>query len=128
MKLIVQFEVNDGQRLQDALQAAFENDSNVVGMRTDADPALRAPLQLFAAAMERKLLANDHKQSWRELPVEALLRLLLIEIDEYKVAHEFLTVAEARKELVDVANFALILWDRLSIEPQDQKTTNGAKP
>ena len=82
---------------------------------------LREPLQLFAQAMEAKLKKNDHKQSWRELPVEALLRLLVIELEELRVALEYLTVAEARNECPDLANFALFIWDRLSTEPQDEK-------
>lgn len=121
MKVIVEFDVRDEAQLQNALQINFENDPNVVGLRTDADPALRGPLQQFAAAMEKKLLANDHKTAWRELPVEALFRQMKLEIGEFEVAMEFLSVKEARGELVDVANFALIVWDRLSIEPQEKK-------
>ncbi len=71
--------------------------------------------------MEKKLRKNDHKSSWRDLPVEALFKLLMIEIEEYRVAHDYFTVAEARNELVDVGNYALILWDRLSVLPQGEK-------
>ena len=77
---------------------------------------LRPVLQSFAEVMEAKLKKNDHKTSWRGLPVEALFRLLMVEIEEFKVAHEFLSKDEARNELIDVANFRLILHDRLGME------------
>lgn len=83
----------------------------------------RPALASFADEMEAKLKRNDHKTSWRELPVEALFRLLQIEIEEFKVAKEFLSVAEARNELVDIANFGMILWDRLGMEDQKAKVT-----
>lgn len=87
------------------------------------EPKPRYVLQRFAAVMEAKLLKNDYKTSWRDLPVEALLRLLKIELQEFEVAVDFLSVADARKELVDVANFTLILWDRLSVEDQKAKVS-----
>jgi len=120
-KVFVAFDVHNEERFSEALQRAFENDENVVGIRTDVTPTQRASLRQFADAMEAKLRKNDHKTSWRELPVAALFRMLQVEIEEYKVAHEFLTAGEARKELVDVANYALILWDRLSLEQQEKK-------
>lgn len=81
---------------------------------------LRPVLREFAGEMELKLRKNDHKRGWRELPIEALFRQFLLEVEEFKVADEFLSVAEARKETLDLANFALILWDRLSMLNQDK--------
>lgn len=121
MRLFIEFEVNNEERFQEALQKAFESDDNVLGLRTDVEPSQRSSLRQFAEAMELKLRKNDHKTGWRELPIEALFRMLLVELDEYKIAHEFLTVKEARNELVDVANYSLILWDRLSLEKQETK-------
>lgn len=77
---------------------------------------LRPVLAEFASLMEEKLAKNDHKTSWRELPVEALFRLLMLEIEEFKVAHEFLGKDEARNELIDISNFCLILHDRLGMK------------
>lgn len=90
-------------------------------LRVRVPGEIRAPLAKFADQMEAKLQKNDHKTGWHSLPVEALFRLLLIEIEEFKVAREYLSVAEARKELVDIANFSMILWDRLSTEDQGSK-------
>lgn len=117
-KVNVEFDISNELRFEQQLQQHFEHDDNVIGLRSDTSPAVRAPLRLFADAMEAKLKKHDNKTHWRELPVEALFKMLLIEIEEFKVSQEYLTVAEARSELVDVANYALILWDRMSLEPQ----------
>jgi len=74
---------------------------------------IRPPLAAFVIEMERKLKKNDHKKGWRELPVEALERLMMIEIEEFKVARDFFEPEDARKELVDIANFAMMLYDRM---------------
>ncbi len=79
-------------------------------------PTLRKPLEDFAWLMEEKLRKNDHKKGWRELPIEALFKLLMIEIEEFKVAHDFFGPGEAQNELVDIANFAMMLHDRLGQE------------
>ncbi len=78
--------------------------------------SLRPPLVQFASAMEAKLRKNDHKGGWRNDPIEALRRLMMIEIEEYNVAREFYGSEAARSELVDIANFAMMLWDRYSRE------------
>jgi len=74
---------------------------------------LRTEVLAFALAMEAKLRKNDHKTHWRDQPIEAHLRLLKIELQEFEVAYEFFGREEAAKELIDVANFALILRDKL---------------
>jgi len=74
----------------------------------------------FAKAMEAKLRKNDHKTGWKDQPVEAHLKLLNIEMMELDVALEFLTLDDACKELVDIANFAMIIRDKL------QKQGNAA--
>lgn len=76
---------------------------------------LRPTLFDFATAMELKLRKNDYKKGWRDLPIEALQRMLLLELEEYKVARDFFGPQAARKELVDVANFCMMLWDRLGM-------------
>ena len=77
---------------------------------------VRKPLMDFAIEMDKKLRKNDHKTGWRELPIEAIKKLLYIELQELEVALEFLSVAEARKECVDAGNFVMILYDRLGME------------
>lgn len=77
---------------------------------------VRSEVADFAVAMEQKLRKKDDKTHWRERPVEALKRLMLLEIEEFKVAHEFFGPDEAMDELRDIANYAMILWDRIRIE------------
>lgn len=122
-RVVVTFEVRDDMNFQEALQKAFEHDDNIVGMATGKELQYRSSLRQFADEMEKKLLKNDHKTHWRDLPIGALFDYLMIELEEYKVAHKYLPVRDARTELVDVANYALILWDRLSIEKQNEKVT-----
>lgn len=82
---------------------------------------IRAEVVEFAIAMEAKLRKHDHKTTWKGKPIEALKRLLLLEIEEFKVAHEFFDADEATAELVDIGNYALILRDRIRIEKETTK-------
>lgn len=81
---------------------------------------LRPALLALAEQMELVLRKHDHKTSWRELPLEALMRKMRIELQEFDVALDFLKVAEARSEIVDVMNFLFFIYDRLAIEHQDR--------
>lgn len=74
---------------------------------------LRKEVLEFAIAMEAKLRKNDHKTGWKDQPIEAHIKLLRIEMMEFDVALEFLGDGEACKECVDLANFALIIRDKL---------------
>lgn len=95
--------------------------NSVVGFRADDVVSKRAALVAFVDAMEIKLRRNEHKKNWREQSLTALFRLMLLEVEEAKVAMEFFTVVEARRELVDIGNYAMILWDRLSLLGQEDK-------
>lgn len=77
------------------------------------DMGVRVEVAEFAAAMELKLRKNDHKTGWKDQPIEAHIKLLRIEMMEFDVALEFLGDEEACKECVDLANFALIIRDKL---------------
>ncbi len=73
----------------------------------------REQVRDFAEEMERKLARNDHKRGWLELPVEALMLKLCVEIEELRIALDYETIEEAMAEAVDVGNFAMMVWDRL---------------
>lgn len=126
-KVTVEFEVTDREQFLQRLQLWDAVDPNYCnGYRVEIGAIQPRPvLANFVELMERKLRKNDHKRDWRELPIGGLFRLLLIEIEEFKVAYEFFTTDEARKELVDIANFAMILWDRLG---QVNKAAAGRVP
>jgi hypothetical protein len=92
----------------------------------------RDALARFAYQMETVLRKHDHKTGWRERPVEALVALMNLEHEEFKIALEFFEVEDVRGELVDIANFAMIIWDRLGMldqgkkyERQNDKPTKG---
>jgi len=93
----------------------------------EAASTVRVPLLNFALLMEQKLRKNDHKDTWCKKPVEALVRLLMLELEEFKVADEFFSVDEARNELVDIANFAMIVHDRLGmLDPEKSRHEQSA--
>lgn len=73
---------------------------------------MREVVKRFANAMERVLLVNDYKGGWSEdnCSIEYLEARLIEEVGEYfgdkaNDAFEF-------DELVDIANFAMMIWDR----------------
>lgn len=82
-------------------------------LSASSTPDPRPALRRFAGLMEIKLRKNDHKTGWRELPPEALLKKLEIELEEFRVAYQYESRAEAVMELVDIANFAMMLADRI---------------
>ena len=81
----------------------------------------------FAVAMELKLRKNDHKTGWHDQPIEAHIKLLRIEMQELDVALEFLGDEAAAKECVDVANFALIIRDKLLARMKTKQTVEKAQ-
>lgn len=121
-KLMVEFEIKDGSR-EEFLAGLQRWDSDVnmsLGFRAGDHIHYRTSLAAFVDAMETKLRRNDHKRTWKDKPVEALIRLMKLEIEEFNTAHEFFTISESRPELVDVANFAFFVWDRLSLLDQER--------
>ena len=81
---------------------------------------LRPEVERFAWAMEMKLRKNDHKGHWSGCTNAYLLRRLVGETEELRLAmlgpdgQKSLTVAEAEyiiREAADVANFAMMIAD-----------------
>lgn len=120
-KIVVEYTVPDDWTVERVTQSLVANEPHHLTWRcihngpTNCSAPPRASVIQFGELMEAKLSKNDHKTTWRDKPIEALFRLLLLEIEEFKVAYEFFSVADAQAELVDVANFALIVHDRLSL-------------
>lgn len=125
----VEFEVTDRDRFLTALTAwdqdqERQNDSSgagnaVIGFRADDHVERRAALVDFVTAMEMKLRKNEWKSNWREKPIKALVALMLLEVREFEVALEYFSVKEARQELPDLSNFAMMIHDRLGMMDQD---------
>jgi hypothetical protein len=87
-------------------------------------PELRSTLAAFADEMEDVLRRHDGKTDWKMRPVEALVRKMMLEVKEFECALEFFEVSDARKELIDIANYCLIVWDRLSLLEQNETMQN----
>jgi hypothetical protein len=71
----------------------------------------------FAKAMDDVLTKNDSKGGWSDCELRYLQARLIEELGEYfaLVAKGSLCAVargEHKKELIDVANFVLMLWDR----------------
>lgn len=92
-------------------------------LASKAEFDIRDEVAEMAKAMEAKLRKNDHKTGWHNQPIEAHLKLLKIEMMEFDVALEFLGDEEAAKECVDIANFALIIRDKLLARIKAKKET-----
>lgn len=87
---------------------------------------VRPEVLKFASEMERILKANDYKGGWNaeNCKVSYLRARLVEELGEYfarvaiNIDYESTNPLDARdkelerKELVDIANFAMMLWDR----------------
>ena len=69
---------------------------------------LRPTLRKFAEEMERTLRENDYKDGWSVdmCPVDYLQGRMIEEAGEWFKTRD-------AKELVDIANFAMMIWDRL---------------
>ncbi len=77
----------------------------------NGSPGLRPALAEFAAQMEAKLRANDHKRNWRLCTLgylRARLSQELAELDEALADGDPYLVLD---EAVDVANFAMFIAD-----------------
>jgi|WetSurMetagenome_2_1015567.scaffolds.fasta_scaffold03410_5 hypothetical protein len=87
----------------------------------------RHEVKQFAIAMELKLRENDHKRGWQDCDYEYLTDKIDIELEELVEALEAHTNyvgdsrthkahvlgVEAQQEAVDVANFAMMVYDKL---------------
>lgn len=74
----------------------------------------------FAKDMDEILVKNDYKGGWQDCDIQYLRARLVEEMDEYfawcsRGSPSALNSAEQKqmlRELVDIANFAMMLWDR----------------
>jgi len=75
----------------------------------EAEP--RDVVRWFAIEMERALRANDHKGGWEHESVYDLYWRMRDEIMEMTEAIIDVDDASAARKAVDVANFAMMIWD-----------------
>lgn len=78
---------------------------------------LRSAVRAFAEAMERKLQQRDDRPGWESESLEWLANRLQDEQLELDVVFDSTFIREAAfyrriaEEAVDIANFAMMLWD-----------------
>lgn len=77
---------------------------------------MRQQVAAFAGLMERKLAENDHKGGWSRDTVQALLGRLKEETKELEdeLNKTPVDAAVSAFEAVDIANFAMMIVDRLT--------------
>lgn len=80
---------------------------------------MRRVVQDFAEAMEKKLAEKDaeYGTTWTTCSIEFLYDRLMREIEEFKEEYHgvpvFIETEESIKELVDIANVAMMLYHRI---------------
>jgi len=96
-------------------------DKELEGFQPKGEPIVSFPIQIkhsaiipFAKDMDKILCENDHKGGWRDCPITYLRSRLVEEVGEYfaLVANNEARGKEAQRELIDIANFCMMLWDR----------------
>lgn len=71
---------------------------------------MRFELVEFAEAMEAKLKKNDHKSNWKDQTLWCLVTRLMEEVIE--LYHAFLDGGDVPDEAVDVADFAMMIYNK----------------
>ena len=72
---------------------------------------MRKEVEQFTEAMEERLKENDHKHHWSNYTPQQMFDRLEQEVDELRWAF---SNESKRHECVDVANFAMMIWDLLA--------------
>lgn len=88
----------------------------------------RPALMVFARAMERVLRQNDWKRGWEADTPTALTDRVWDEAREMEVAmamyrKNYAQASDVQKELVDIANFCMMAWDRFESLKKAQGVT-----
>ncbi len=75
---------------------------------------MRESVAKFAEHMEIVLKENDYKGGWEgnDCTIEYLNWRLTQEFGEYFANYEHLSKTQKRDELVDIANFCMMLWEK----------------
>lgn len=87
---------------------------------------VREEVILFSKGMEQKLHKRDGYGGWKHLPIPYIKEKLKGEINELLVAISYETSAEVMSECIDVANYAMFLWDIMRTgDPRKESTLVG---
>ena len=85
--------------------------------------ALRQSVATFAQAMEEKLRENDYKGGWKGCDMQYLSMRLTQEREELRKAVERGDPTEVLREAADVANFCMMIAEKVArdVEPPFQR-------
>ena len=82
---------------------------------------MRDELLRFAIAVEEVLCQNDHKQGYEYLSRKWILHRMRQELGELvKAVKRGDDIEKIQKEAIDVAAFAMFLYDNLETEKEEQ--------
>lgn len=94
----------------------------------NADPVglpvvgVREEVRSFSMHMEKKLRKRDGYGGWRNLPLQYLKEKMKGELTELLLALDYENSNEVMDECVDVANYAMFLWDIMrTSDPRDRQ-------
>lgn len=77
---------------------------------------LRPSLRRFAESMEQVLRDNDYKSGWEDCLLQYLEAKLVEEVGEYfRVVASDPNRSGGGKELLDIANFCMMIFERIVI-------------
>jgi len=89
----------------------------------DEAMTVRTEVREFACEMEHILKENDWKEHWQNFSVEEMFESVCVEVEELKDAIELGSYDSAEAEAIDVANYAMMVWD-LARKAREQKEEN----
>ena len=72
---------------------------------------MRNELVWFAIEQEKILKENDWKSNWVNFPAKEMFESLLDEVEELENAINEKARGEIKKECLDVANYAMMIYD-----------------
>ena len=76
---------------------------------------MRSSVETFATKMEEKLVENDSKSGWKNKKTSVLWlqNRLKEEMSKLKIHYEDSDPAEIKKDCIDIANYAMMMFDRI---------------
>jgi hypothetical protein len=75
---------------------------------------IRPELKKFAQFQESVLKSNDYKGGWRNMSLNSLFDDLVKNIDEARETIKGRNAALFRKQITDIANYAMMIFDNIN--------------
>ena len=85
---------------------------------------IRESLMVFVSAMEQELQDNDHKPGWVDEEYVFLEDRLDKQVEELHEVVDCCNATLVKKQCCDVANFAMMIFDKISKEEDEDGQPN----